>query len=487
MDAEQQQPLKPGQAPPQLKGRLLSTMNEDGSRRWLKPWLSKGAFWKKRRVVAYALIATFTLVPHIKMPNGVPLLLLDVQRKEFNVLGGTFLPNDMILMALLIISIFLTIFMVTALFGRVWCGWACPQTVYMEFLYRPIERFFDGDPAKRRRGKKASPIRQVLKYIVFFLCSIFLAHTFLAYFVPPAELITWVTRSPFEHSTAFLVMFITTGLMLFDFCFFREQMCTIACPYGRFQAAMLDKQSLIIAYDEKRGEPRGKGKRRNKSDVSLNIITEEPGDCIDCHKCVTTCPTGIDIRDGLQMECIGCAQCIDACDDVMERINKPKGLIRYSSQAIMSGEAKRFVRPRMFVYPSVVAVLLAIFMVVLVGRTAAEANILPRQGSPYYDYGEGQITNQARIRVFNRSDQTVTYTFSLAGIEDASIMLDDPTLTLDAGQTQILGFSVLLPTIAFADSNRANLFINIVGSDGYEKTLRYPVLGPDLVNTEVNP
>ena len=204
--------------------------------------------------------------------------------------------------------------------------------------------------------------------------KLFLANTFLAYFVPPEQLFRWIAGSPLQHPTAFLVMAITTALMLFDFGYFREQTCLVACPYGRLQSALVDRHSMIITYDEKRGEPRGKKRTSKKGaaqDVSLPVAAPQQGDCIDCHKCVTTCPTGIDIRNGLQMECIGCAQCIDACDDVMDKIGRPRGLIRYSSQAVVSGEARHFVRPRVIVYPTVMAVLLGIFAVLITSGASA--------------------------------------------------------------------------------------------------------------------
>lgn len=210
---------------------VLSTLESDGSRRWLFPRLSAGYFWKVRRIVGYALIALFVALPHLRI-NGKPSILLDITQREFTILGYTFLPTDTLLLALLMLSIFLTIFLLTAMFGRVWCGWACPQTVYLEFVYRPIERFFMGTSGRGGvPSKKLPSYRKVAMYIVYLLLSMALAHTFLAYFVGVERLSQWVRQSPFEHPAPFFVMALTTGLMMFDFVFFREQLCLIACPY----------------------------------------------------------------------------------------------------------------------------------------------------------------------------------------------------------------------------------------------------------------
>jgi cytochrome c oxidase accessory protein FixG len=479
------EPEKTSSDPLHAPGRLLSTMNEDGSRRWLRPRVSTGRFWHARRVVAYALIIIFALVPHLSI-GGKPVLLLDVIKREFTILGTTFLPTDTVLMALLMVTLFASIFLITALFGRVWCGWACPQTVYMEFLYRPIERLFDGAPGKKQRIKGAKGPRKIAKYVVFVLCSLFLAHTFLAYFVPPRELITWVTRSPFDHPTAFLVMAVTTGLMLFDFGFFREQVCLVACPYGRLQAAMLDRQSMIISYDERRGEPRGKLRRprrdKNAEGVSLKVIAEEsPGDCIDCHMCVTTCPTGIDIRDGLQMECIGCAQCIDACNTIMDKVGKPRGLIRYSSRAAMEGERTRVLRPRIVIYPAVIAIMFTIFLIFLGGRQTAEAQMLPRQGMAFYEIETGEIVNQARVRLVNRGEADASFAFSIDGVEGARVILEEPDLTLTPGESRVVGFMIAVPPDGFGPRGRKEATVNVSQpgvEDGFAKQMRYNIFGP---------
>ena len=302
---------------PQAPSPVLSTLESDGSRRWIYPRLSRGRFWSRRRAVAYLLLALFTLVPFVRV-GGRPLLLLDVIHRRFTICGVTFLPTDTVLLAAFALIWLLSIFFVTALLGRVWCGWVCPQTVYMEFVFRPIERLFTG-----RRGHGGRPRedvaawRKTLMYGAYVLICLHLANTFLAYFVPVNVLHTWITSAPSQHPAGFAIVLVVTALMVFNFAWFREQTCIIACPYGRLQSVLLDRQSLVISYDVARGEPRTKSSRRVPLTVERTLsrglvtsVTESApssGDCVDCTMCVQVCPTGIDIRQGLQIECIGCA------------------------------------------------------------------------------------------------------------------------------------------------------------------------------------
>jgi cytochrome c oxidase accessory protein FixG len=419
------------------------------------------------------------VIPYLSI-GGTPVLRFEIGERRFHILGETFLPTDTVLMALLMITIFLSIFFITALFGRVWCGYACPQTVYMEFLYRPIERLIEGAPEKRARVRTAAGPRRILKWALFLLCSLFLAHTFLAYFVAPRDLLTWMTGSPLDHPTAFLVMAVTTGLMMFDFAYFREQVCLVACPYGRLQSAMLDRHSLIVAYDPNRGEPRGRQRRRrvagDEGDVSLKVVSET-GDCIDCKLCVTTCPTGIDIREGLQMECIGCAQCVDACDAVMDKIGKPRGLVRYTSQAILDGKAKHIFRPRILLYPAVVAIAMGLFLFFLTGRQIATAQMLPKRGAAFYTLDSGEIMNRASVRIENRSDGPATYAATVAGPD--SVRIDDQRpLTLEPTENGVLEVEVALDPSDFV-RGLAEATLTVTSEDGvYEITMPMRLQGP---------
>ncbi len=457
---------------------VLSTLNKDGSRNWLRPKLSPGRFLLRRRIVAYILIALFTIIPYTKI-NDKPTILLDIAHREFTIFGFTFLPTDTLLLALFMLCLFVSIFLITALLGRIWCGWACPQTVYMEFLFRPLERLIEGAPG---RARKTSGLRRTIKYIVYFICAVYLAHTFLAYFVGIETLFQWVQTSPLEHPTAFIVMAAVTGLMLFDFGFFREQVCIVMCPYGRFQSVMLDRNSLIVTYDQERGEPRGKMKRKKKptGDVALDVLQEETpavGDCVDCKKCVTTCPTGIDIRNGLQMECIGCAQCIDACDAVMKKLGRKIGLIRYSSQAAVEDGHWSLLRPRVFLYPTFLAILITAFIFVFAGKNSADVVLLRGKGRPFMMMEGGMVSNQMRVKITNRSGVVASYTLA-DNLADCELVVPEGNpVTIDPGATKTIDVLIVSPGHIFSEGS---VPIKIgVTSAALNVEHTYRLVGPD--------
>lgn len=454
---------------PSADERVLSTLNRDGSRRWIRPRLSTGRFHRRRFYVAWSLIALFTMIPYIRL-NGKPLMLLDVAHREFTLFGKTFLPTDTMLLMLLLLGIFLGIILITALFGRAWCGWACPQTVYMEFIYRPIERLFEGNRNRQLKlDREGANLRRMLKNVVFLLISMFLAHTFLAYFVGVETLLRWVRQSPFEHPAAFVIMAVTTLLMLIDFGWFREQVCLVACPYGRFQSVLLDRNSMIVGYDYNRGEPRGK-RRKKKSAEGL-------GDCVDCGACVITCPTGIDIRDGLQMECVSCTQCIDACDSIMEKLGKPRGLIRYTSREILQTGKRKILRPRVLAYPAVLLVIFALLGVALAEKEPADITVLRGLGSPFTQLPSGEISNQIRVKLVNRSGETHDYLIELVDGDDLKLVApQNPVPLADAGM-QTASVFVIADRGAFVDGEREVAF-RISDGAGFSKTVPYRLLGP---------
>ncbi|MEL7473075.1 MAG: cytochrome c oxidase accessory protein CcoG [Planctomycetota bacterium] len=461
--------------------RVLSTLNADGSRRWLKPRPSGGRWLNRRRIVGYGLIALFVTLPHLRI-NGKPPLLLDIPKREFTFFGGTLYATDIMFLAPLMILIFVSIFFLTALFGRVWCGWACPQTVYLELVYRPIEYLFQGTPGKKRRNFGGAGT--AIKCGIYFVISFILAHTFLSYFVGTDALRTWIFGSPLDHFLPFLLVVATTLAMLFDFGYFREQMCIVACPYGRFQSVMLDQDSLVIGYDQRRGEPRGKKRRKPKGattgvDLTVRATDPEPtpGDCIDCHMCVTTCPTGIDIRDGLQLECVNCAQCIDACDTVMDKIGKPRGLIRYASQRALEKGGRRFLRPRVIVYPAIIILMLSIIGIGLVTRSPALLRVVRGPGLPYIILEDGRITNSVNIKIHNRSQDDATYRVSLVGADGVEVLTQLGALDVPAGEIRTEPSLFAAPKHVF-NAGRADLRVRLEDDSGRVQETPYRMLGP---------
>jgi cytochrome c oxidase accessory protein FixG len=427
--------------------------------------------------VAYLLMAIFFAAPHIRV-FGKPVFLMDLPRRQFTLMGYTFLPTDTLLFMFTLASGVIGIFLITALWGRAWCGWACPQTVYLEFLFRPIGRWFDGGYTQSRaldkQGAWFTP-RRLGKYITFFLLALFVSHTLLAFFVGTDQLYSWMLHSPAAHPSAFFFVVLFTGIVWFNFTYFREQTCLIVCPYGRWQSALIDRQSLIVAYDYNRGEPREHATK-----------TRDPnaGDCIDCNACVQTCPTGIDIRNGLQMECVHCTQCIDACDDIMTKVGKPTGLIRYSSQDALAGKPRTLLRLRTVLYPLVLSMLLGGLGAAMFFKEPADLTVLRGLDGPFAIEADGRVSNQIRVKITNRRSADMAYSIVLEGLtgagvssDDASVVAPENPLRVRGGDTRATSVFVLLPARAFTNGER---FLTITVSDerGYNESVTYRLLGP---------
>jgi cytochrome c oxidase accessory protein FixG len=451
---------------------VLSTLERDGTRRWIFPKLVTGFWWHRRRLLAYILMVVFLAVPHIQIAER-PLFRIDLIQREFTFFGYTFFPTDTLLLALLLLSGLICIVFLTAVTGRVWCGWACPQTVYMEFLFRPIDRLFEGTRGKGGKAKvELSFPLKIARLAVYLLLSMVLAHTFLAYFVGPQQLTDWILHSsPLSHPAAFIVMTVTTLLMTFDFYYFREQTCLIACPYGRFQSVMLDRQSLIVAYDYNRGEPRAKGRRDNNPAAK--------GDCVDCGQCTVVCPTGIDIRNGLQMECINCTQCIDACDVVMNKVGLPTGLIRYSSQAALEQKSKRILRPRTIIYPLLLLGVLTGFVFALKRVQGFTAEINRGKGTIFSVMPASTILNRFSLQLTNRSRIEQIYSVQVLAPESASIeVVELEQLKLNPRQRTKVPVNITFPMGLTVGSGKVNAVVRVTDQTGLSRDVDFKLLGP---------
>jgi cytochrome c oxidase accessory protein FixG len=382
----------------------VTTIEDDGSRPFIYPADTHGRFTQARRWSACALIAFYLSLPWIKL-NGYPAVFLDVAERRFHLFGITGAAQDLWLMFFIITGLGFSLFFLTALLGRVWCGWACPHTVFLDHVYRRIERLIEGD-ALRRRALAAAPLsvgkilKIGLKHTLYVLLSAVITHLLLAYFVSVPEVWLMIRAAPTEHGSAFGFIAVATGALYFNFAWFREQLCIVVCPYGRIQSALIDDNSLVVGYDAKRGEPRGK------------LGAASAGDCVACSRCVQVCPTGIDIRQGLQMECVGCTACIDACDDVKTRLKRPSGLIRYDSQNGFAGKPTRWFRPRVALYGVLLAVGAGVALWAVSTIRPANLAVTRIIGTPYF-VTDDFVRNQFLVRVVNKRNQTQRYLVSV--------------------------------------------------------------------------
>jgi len=378
----------------------ISTIDESGNRIFVNPKKPKGRYYNKRLIVGWSLLGILFLVPFIKM-DGHPLFLFDVIQRKFIVFGVHFWPQDSYLFAIAMISLLVGIVLFTAVYGRLWCGWTCPQTVFMEILFRPIEFLIDGDAKAQQILKESSwnfekIWKRVVKNSIFVVLSILITNALLSWVIGVDEVFKIATEPINEHLTGFIAMLVMSGFLFFIYSWFREQVCTILCPYGRIQGVLLDVNSIIVTYDYVRGEPRGKEKEGAES-----------GDCINCGQCVLVCPTGIDIRNGTQLECINCMACIDACDSVMDKIGKPRGLIRLASEKEISENQGFKITPRMIGYSLLLVALMAFLSVLIFGRADLETTILRTPGMLYQNQEDGTISNLYNIKIINKTLDTV--------------------------------------------------------------------------------
>jgi cytochrome c oxidase accessory protein FixG len=393
----------------------LASVAPDGRRRWIYARQPSGRLYRARTVLSWFLLAFLFGAPLIKI-HGLPLMLLNVIERKFVFFGVLFWPQDFYLVVLIALTVIVTLVLSTAAVGRVWCGWLCPQTIFMEMLFRKIEFAIEGTAQqqfRRNRGPwTADRIwRSGLKHVIFFGLSFFIANVFLSYIIGIDELRAIVTTPPREHFAGFVSIVIFSFVFFAVFARFREQACVLACPYGRIMSSFIDRQTVTVTYDSRRGEPRGK--------LLHGAETSAPrGDCVDCYQCVTVCPTGIDIRNGVQLECVNCTACIDACNDVMQRVKKPAGLIRLTSHEAVATGALHWMTGRVKAYSVVWLLLVSVVVTLVARRTDLDLLVLRQPGTLFATLPDGAIANFYNVQVFNRTPDARQ--FDIAVIEPAT-------------------------------------------------------------------
>lgn len=417
----------------------LSTVTQEGKRIWIYPKKQTGRFYTARTIVSIFLLAFLFITPWIKL-EGHPFMLFNFFERKFIVFGLAFGPQDFYIFALGFVSLLVFVVLFTAIYGRIFCGWICPQTVFMEMVYRKIEYFIEGDAAQQRAldnapwdGKKI--FKKTVKQIIFFVIAVLIGNTFMAYIVGIDETLKIISNSPFEHLSGFIAVMVFSFVFYFVFSKFREQACTIVCPYGRLQGVLLDPNTVVVAYDHVRGEPRGKLDKENPN---------SKGDCIDCHLCVAVCPTGIDIRNGTQLECVNCTSCIDACDMIMDRVEKPRGLIRYASMKGIAEKIKFKITPRIILYSILLVLLLSIFTTLLFTREDIKVNVLRSPGKIYQEMPDNKFSNLYHVKLVNNTFKDVPVEIKLSN-PDAEFLLIGKGISLASLSVQEAEFMIILP------------------------------------------
>lgn len=400
----------------------IATVDEKGKRIWIYPKKPSGRYHNWRIVVTVVLLSLLFGGPFLTI-NGQPFLLLNIFERRFVILGQAFWPQDFFLLAVVLITFFVFIILFTVVFGRVWCGWMCPQTLFMEMVFRKIEYWIEGDGNDQRKlakepWNKIKIFKKTSKHVLFLAISILIAHTVMAYLIGVERTISIIRHSPAENPAGFIGLIAFTGIFYGVYAKFREQACIAVCPYGRLQGVLLVKDSIVIAYDWLRGEPRGRLKKNQ---------VQTTGDCIDCKLCVHVCPTGIDIRNGTQLECVNCTACIDACDDVMVKIGKPKGLIRFASYNSIKDGILKIINARVIGYSLVLLALLGILSFALITRSDVETTILKVPGT-LYQREPGFITNLYNVEFVNKTFEAITVQIRVEEPETATITRADGTI-----------------------------------------------------------
>lgn len=444
---------------------------ENKGRKWIYPKLIKGKLYHYRNVFSWMLLALLFAGPFLKV-NGEQLILMNILERKFVFFGVVFWPQDfyIFVVATLIFLVFIVLF--TAVFGRIWCGWACPQTIFMEMVFRKIEFLIEGDAIKQQK-LDASPLsaekvfKKGLKHIIFLGISFFIANTFLAYIISTQSLLEIIRQPVGQHVVGFIAIAIFTLLFYGVFAYLREIVCTVICPYGRLQGVLLDNHSMIVGYDYRRGEPRAKVK---KGEEHLH------GDCVDCNLCVQVCPTGIDIRQGTQLECINCTACIDACDMVMSKLKRPERLIGFKSEEEITTGKPFKVHRRIYAYSTILFVMIAVLFVLLIRRTDVDTTLLRAGGTLYQLREDGTVSNLYNAEIINKTNHPIDITIKPADA-DVKVQFIQKLGTLDKGSSTKLTFFIIRPQKG-VEKYKSDIELNIFSGQKIIETLETTFIAP---------
>jgi cytochrome c oxidase accessory protein FixG len=450
------------------------TVGSEGKRRWLYPSLRKGRFYRWRSIISYVYLVFFFAGPFLRI-NGQPLLLLNVLERHFVIAGQVFWPQDIFLFVLATLVFIVCVALFTLAFGRVFCGWICPQTIFMEMVFRKIEIWIEGDANKRKHLDAAAWNREKIlkkgaKHLLFILVSFLIANIFLAYIIGSEGLIKIVTETVSLHWVGFISIWVFTAVFYFVYSQVRELVCTVICPYGRMQGVLLDNDTIVVAYNTTRGEPRG------KLDRKAGPTAPPLGDCVDCNLCVAVCPTGIDIRNGTQLECVNCTACIDACDYVMDKIHKPRNLIGYYSENMIANNQKPVFTGRMMGFSAVIAVMMTVLCYFIFSRTDLDMTVMRSAGMLYQEQPDGYISNIYNAEIINKFNVPTSITIKA---DDPAIRIkyiQAPDMIAKGGSTKVV-FFVMVKASAI-HSPKTDIKLQVIANNKIVETVSTSFIGP---------
>lgn len=485
----------------------VATINQKGQRNYIHPKKPKGKLYNRRTLFSLFYLIVFFTLPFLKY-NGEPLLMINVLDRKFIIFGLIFWPQDFFIFGIAMITFIVFVIVFTVAFGRLFCGWACPQTVFMEMVFRKIEYLIDGDAAKQRQLKampwNGEKIRKrVFKFIVFYALSFLIANFFLAYLISMDVLIDYI-KHPKERVGTLVALSVFTTVFFFVYWWFREQACIVVCPYGRLQGVLLDKNSIIVAYDHKRGEPRGKANLKRKTNDHTDedgcgcgdgctgdgsckdlgaqkTAVAQVGDCIDCAACVRVCPTGIDIRNGTQLECVNCTACIDACDEIMVGVNKPVGLIRYASENSIRDGVRLTLTGRLKAYITLLVLLISVLTTLILTRTDLDIRLMHTSGMTYTSLPDGRIANLYNLKLVNKTHLDVPFEVKLENTTGEISLVGSSLQTVKKESYSNLQFFVKLGRNEIK-SWKTKIQLGIYSNGKKLKTIKTAFIGPEVYN-----